>query len=343
MGKKDVLMIFDYLVPRPRGYDFKEEFKGEECTAYREVYESLKRSGHSVRLLAIHDDIKPLIEEVDGKKPDIVFNLADLFRNKTHMDKNIAGVLEMLDVVYTGATPENLFICNDKALSKKILTFHRIKVPNFHTFYRGHKVYRPKKLRLPLIVKPLGEEASRGISQASVADTDESFQERVRFIHENMNLDAIAEEYIEGREFYVSMLGNGRIKVFPLRELKFGQLSGEEPKIATYRAKWDPAYRDKWQIKNVFAGRLPEGWERSIANVCKRAYKALNMQSYARIDVRVTPEGEVYVIEANANPNLASDDEFQLSADKGGMPFDRLVEKIMELGFKKNTLQEGSA
>ncbi|MFH1395279.1 MAG: ATP-grasp domain-containing protein [Candidatus Omnitrophota bacterium] len=334
--KLDVLMVFDCQVSKKRGYDYKEEFEQEDCRVYRDIHRALKNNGHEVRLLGIKDDIRPLLDEVEEKKPDLVFNVADVFRSKANFDKNIAWLLEMLGVTYTGGSPANLALCNNKALSKKILSFHRIKVPNFHSFYREQPVQRPKKrMGLPIIVKPLCEEASRGISLASVIDTDPALKERVEFIHEHMQMDAIGEEYIEGREFYVSILGNKRMKALPIREMKFGLISDEESRIATYKAKWDNDYRSKWGIKNVFAGRLPEGWEEKIVTICKRAYRALHLDGYARFDVRVTPEGQVYVIEVNLNPSLERDDEFERSANKAGISFDELIQKIVFLAFNR--------
>jgi D-alanine-D-alanine ligase len=330
----DILMIFDYQVRRPRGYDFTEEFKLEECRVYKEIHNALVKNGHRVRLLAVHDDIGGLVDEIKEQKPDVVFNLVDIFRNRAHMDKNIAGVLELMDVVYTGASPEDLFVCNDKALSKKILSYHKIKVPDFHVVYRGEDITRSVSLGFPLIVKPLREEASRGISKASFVDNEKAFKERVSFIHGKMGKDAIAEEYIEGREFYISVLGDNEIRVFPLREMNFGELN-KGAGIATYRAKWDKIYRKKRGIRNVFPGRLPEGWEEKIRETCKNAYRALNMKCYARFDVRVTPRGEVYIIEVNANPSLDLEDEFHLSAKRSGLKFNKLVQEIVELAFRK--------
>lgn len=334
--KLNVLMVFDYPSSRPLGHDFEEEFKQEDCRVYSDTCRALKRKGHNVRLLGVKDDIRLLLDEIEGQRPDVVFNLADIFGGKAHLDKNIAWVLEMLGVVYTGGTPADLLVCNNKAISKQILSFHRIRTPHFYTFYRTHRIYRPrKKIRLPLIVKPLCEEASRGIALASVIDNDEALNERVKFIHENMQMDAIAEEYIEGREFYVSVLGNKRVRVLPLREIKFGQIPREESRIATYKAKWNLEYRKKWGIKNVFAGRLPEKWEERIAEICRRAYRALNLRCYVRFDVRVTPEGQIYIIEVNVNPSLEKEDEFERSADKAGIPFDDLVQKIIDLALQR--------
>ncbi|MBU2101912.1 MAG: ATP-grasp domain-containing protein, partial [Candidatus Omnitrophica bacterium] len=312
----NVLLLFDSPYAAARGYDFNKEFQDPDWNTERDVYQALIENGHAVRLLGLYDEVNVLLEEVRENKPDVIFNLAEVFKKKTYFDKNIVALLEMLEVPFTGATLASLFLCGDKALTKKILTFHRIKVPNFHTFYRGRRVWLPGRLALSLVVKPLLEEASRGIAQASVADNAEALIERVKFIHENMGMDAIAEEYIDGREFYVSVLGNKHIEVLPFREIKFGQFPQDEPRIATYKAKWDDEYRAKWEIKNVFAGRLAEGLDKKITDICKRAWRALNLRYYARFDIRVTPEDNVYILEVNANPCLACDDELAQSAQK---------------------------
>jgi len=206
----------------------------------------------------------------------------------------------MLDISYTGSSSKTLFLCNDKALHKKILRFHKIRVPKFQDFYRDYKVKLFKKLRFSLIVKPLADEASRGISQASVVDNEQAFLDRINFIHVNMKMDAIAEEYIPGRELYITIIGNKRIEVLPFREMKFGnERSADEPRIAIYKAKWDKKYREKWGLKNTFPGKLANGVQQNLEEICKRAYRVLNMQSYARFDVRVTQSGRTFIIEAN--------------------------------------------
>jgi len=335
MKKLKVLLIFDSPYAKPRGYDFKEEFKDFDWDTERYAYEALLENGHDVRILGLHNDIRLLLDDIQDYKPDIVFNLVEVFNQKSHLDKNVAAVLEMLGVPFTGASPMSLLICGDKALSKKILSFHRIKVPGFYTFYRNHHIWLPKKLKVPLIVKPLYEEASRGISQASVVDNEEALIERVKFIHESMKTDAIAEEYIDGREFYVGVLGIKRIKVLPLREMKFGESFGDEPRIATYKAKWDFDYREKWGIKNMFAGRLSDGLQEKIEDICKRAYRALNMLGYARFDIRVSQDSKIYILEANANPSLDKDDELGQASERAGISYPKLIQKIINLGFKR--------
>ncbi|MBU1862512.1 MAG: ATP-grasp domain-containing protein [Candidatus Omnitrophica bacterium] len=333
--KLNILLLFDSPYSKPRGYDYAEEFQSSDWEAESDVSKALCALGHKVRLLGLYNDIIPLIEEIKSEKADVVFNLAEVFNQKSHLEKNIVCVLEMLGVIQTGASAASLFICNDKALTKKILNFHRIKVPQFHTFYRGHRIWLPKTLKLPLVVKPLCEEASRGIAQASVTDSEESFCERVRFIHETMKHDAIAEEYIDGRELYVGVFGNKRITVLPPTEIKFGTMSEDEPRIATYKAKWDNQYRKKWGIRNVFSARLAHGVEEKVKDTCERAYRALNMRCYARFDVRMTAENQVFIIEANANPSIGRYEDFAMAAEKIGISYQKLMQRIIDLAFRR--------
>ncbi|MFH1578032.1 MAG: ATP-grasp domain-containing protein [Candidatus Omnitrophota bacterium] len=335
LKKLKILLLFDSPYSRPRGYDFQEEFKNTDWDTERDVYQALIGCGYEVSILGIYNKIDILLAEIEEFKPDVIFNLAEVFNQKTHLDKNIVALLEMLEVHHTGASSTSLFICNNKALTKKILAYHRINIPKFHTFYRNRKIWLPKRLKLPLIVKPLCEEASRGISLASIVDNQASLIERVKFIHEKMNADVIVEEYIDGRELYVSILSNKRMRVLPLREMKFSQFPEDEPRIATYKAKWDDSYRKKWGIKSVFAGKLPNGVDKKIINVCKKAYQVLNMQCYARLDIRVTPSGSVYIIEVNANPCIARYDEVAQAAEKVGISYEGLIKKIVTLALAR--------
>jgi D-alanine-D-alanine ligase len=335
MSKKTkVLLLFDSPYVKPRGYDYVEEFKDEEnWYTEKDVYRALLDNGYQVCLLGLCDSIEPLFEQVREIPPDVIFNLAEVFNQKSHLDKNVAAVLEMLGVPYTGASAANLFVCNDKALAKKILRFHRIPVARFHTFYRKHKVWLPKYLKLPLVVKPLSEEASRGISLASIVDSEAAMMERVSFIHHNMNRDAIVEEYIEGREMYATVFGTKRLQVFSLREMIFGNLPEDEPRIATYKAKWDDKYRARWDIRSVFVSKISSSLEKKIKDICKRAYRALNLEGYVRFDIRVREDERVYIIEPNANPCIARVDEVAQSAQKDGITYPALIRKIVSLAL----------
>jgi D-alanine-D-alanine ligase len=329
-----VLQVFHTPYATPRGYDFKEEFADpDNMYTEKDVYEALLANGYQVRLLGLYNDIRFLLDEIDEFKPDVIFNMVEVFNNRTQLEKNVGALLQMLGLPYTGASAEALSICNDKALSKKLLRYHRLRVARFQTFYKGYRVKRPVWVKLPAIIKPLCEEASRGISQSSIVETDDAFVERIRFIHEKMDMDAIAEEYIEGRELYVTVMGQKQLTVFPPREMTFGKLPEDEPRIATYKAKWDTRYRTRWGIKSVFANKIDDEILARIDDTCKRAYRALNMNSYVRFDIRLTPQGRVYIIEPNANPCIAKEDEVAQSADKMGISYPQLIRKIVSMAM----------
>jgi D-alanine-D-alanine ligase len=268
----------------------------------------------------------------------VIFNLADQFKNNRGFDQNIVSFLEMQGVPFTGCSATGLVLCKHKGISKKILHYHRIHVPNFVVIPRGQRIARPKQLKFPILVKPVKEEASYGISQASFVETDEQFKERAAFIHESHDADVIAEEYIEGRELYVGLMGNSRLKVFPIRELVFREVPPDEPKIATYRAKWDEEYRKRWGLRNKFAEGLDPGLIQRIEGTCRRIYRLLTIDGYARIDLRLTPKNEIYFIEANPNPILAEDEDFAQAAGKAGLPYPRLIDRIIRQGM--NTLRD---
>lgn len=332
----DVLLVCDTPYFTPRGYDFSNEFKELDWETERDIYRALKQNGHKVTLLGVYDDIGILLEEIKENRPDVIFNLTEVFRDKVYLEKNMAWLIEMLGIPYTGASPTAILICNNKALTKEMLNFHQIKVPGFGIFYRNYRRSIPLNyFRFPVIAKPLCEEASRGISRASVVDDRGLLAERIKFIHQKMNMDAIIEEYIEGRELYVSVIGNKKIRILPAREMRFTKISNGKHRLATYRAKWDSNYRRKWGIRNSFARGLPEELNKKIENTCKRAYRALNMQSYVRFDLRISPDLEVYIIEANANPCLARYDEVGASAEKAGISYNKLIQNLISLAFQR--------
>ena len=338
--KLKVLMLFYSPCQKPRGYDYKEEFADpDNMYTEKDVLGALKALDHEVSLLGVFNDIAPLFEEIRENKPDVIFNMMEVFNDRSNLEKNMAAVLELLGIPFTGASSGVMFLCNNKALSKKIFTFHHIKVSRFTTYYRGKHVGLPPKFKLPAVIKPLCEEASRGISQASIVDNKEAFIERIKFIHDNMQMDAIAEEYIDGREFYAGVMGHKQVTLLPPREMLFTNFPEGEPRIATYKAKWDDDYRKKWGIKSVDAAKISDGLLAKVEDVCKRAYRALDMDSYVRFDIRVTPQEEVYIIEPNANPCIAKIDEIAQSALKAGISYEDLIQKVLDLAILRHEHQ----
>ena len=327
--KLKVLALFDAMGPPPADGDLSAELKTEDRKTERNVLDALTKLGHTAEHLVIFDDLDPLRQKLQAFQPDVIFNLADQFKNNRAFDQNIASFLEMQGLHFTGCGSSGLLLCKHKGISKKILGYHRIHVPAFVTIARGKRIARPRKLQFPILVKPLKEEASLGISQASFVETDEQFKERVQFIHEKYDNDVIAEEYIEGRELYVAILGNHRLQVFPIRELVFKEVPPDEPKIATYKAKWDEEYRKRWGLENRFAEGLEPVVVRKIEQTCKRIYRLLTIDGYARIDLRLNPKNEIYFIEANPNPILAEDEDFAQSVQRAGIAYPELINRIM--------------
>jgi len=330
--KLKVLVLCDSIEAPPPDHSLDEYLAGDRDTEAN-VLEAFGKLNHVTDHLVIFDSLEPLRQKLESFQPDIVFNLADQFRNNRAFDQNIVSFLEMHGIPFTGCGSTGLTLCKHKAISKKILSYHRIHVPGFTVIPRGRRGVRPKRLKFPVLVKPLKEEASYGIAQASFVETDEQFRERVQFIHEKFDNDVIAEEYIEGRELYVSLMGNQRVQAFPIRELVFAQVPPDEPKIATYKAKWDEEYRQRWGLQNEFAKDLDPNVVRAIQQTCKRIYRLLTIDGYARIDLRLTPKNEIYFIEANPNPVLASYEDFAQSAHKAGLEYPQLVERIVRNGM----------
>lgn len=332
--KLKILALFDAITPTTLDQDLSAELKTEDWKTEANVLAALAELGHATEHLAIFDDLDLLRQKLQSFQPDLIFNLADQFKNNRAFDQNIASFLEMHGVPFTGCGSTGLTLCKHKAISKKILGYHRIRVPEFTVIGRGKRCARPARLKFPIVVKPLKEEASYGISQASFVETDDQFKERVQFIHTSHDCDVIAEEYIAGRELYVSVLGNHRLEAFPIRELVFKEVPPDEPKIATYRAKWDEEYRKRWGLQNQFAENLDPALAKDIVQTCKRIYRLLTIDGYARVDLRVTPNNEIYFIEANPNPILAADEDFAQSAQKAGLAYPQLVERIIRTGLK---------
>jgi D-alanine-D-alanine ligase len=264
--------------------------------------------------------------------PDIAFNLLVHFHGVAVYDQHVVSYLELLRKRYTGCNPTGLLLARDKAISKQLLAFHRIRVPRFAVFPLGRKARRPRKLSYPLVVKSLYEEASLGISQASLVTSDEKLEERVAFMHETFGVDVIAEEYIDGRELYVGVVGNRRLHAFPVWEMMMDQLPDKAPRIATRKVKWDLAYQKKYHIDTA-AAELPPGMSEQILKISTNIYRVLKMSGYARIDFRLAPDGKVYVLEANPNPDLQRAEDFAQSAKAGGVEYPVLIQRIVNLGL----------
>jgi D-alanine-D-alanine ligase len=299
-----------------------------------DVCANLRLQGHDVQPLGVADDLGVIRKTIDEWKPHITFNLLEDFHDVAIFDQNVVSYLELLRIPYTGCNPRGLLLARDKSLSKKLLAYHRISVPDFAVVPIGRTARRPKRLAYPLIVKSLIKEASEGISQASVVDDDEKLRQRVKFIHDTIGTDAIVERYIDGRELYVGVLGNHRLTVLPIWELFFTNMPDESWHIATDRVKWNRAYQQKHGIRSDEIKDLPEGLAERIQHISRRVYRTLGLSGYARIDLRLDSTGKVYVLEANPNPQLAYGEDFAESAERAGIHYQDLLQRIINLGMR---------
>lgn len=299
-----------------------------------DVVSTLQELGHEVRSLGVGEDLGVIRSAIDEWKPHITFNLLEDFHDVPVFDQNVVSYLELLRMPYTGCNPRGLLLARDKALSKKLLIYHRIPVPDFAVFRRGRAAIRPKRLEFPLIVKSLVFEGSAGISQASVVDDEQKLKQRVEFIHDHVGSDAVVERYVDGRELYVGVIGNERLRVFPVWELHFTNMPAEAWRIATDNVKWSRSYQARHGITTGQASDLPEGIGDELQRLCKRVYRTLELSGYARMDLRMEANGRIYVLEANPNPQLASREDFADSAKRAGVSYKQLVQQILNLGLR---------
>jgi D-alanine-D-alanine ligase len=328
-----VLMHPDLLPP-----DSIKGFSEQEINVWKTEYDvvtTLRKAGHDVKPLGVHDELKPIRDEIETWKPDVVLTLLEEFHGEAIYDQNVASFLELMRVPYTGCNPRGLMLARGKDLSKTLVHSHRIPVPAFAVFPIGRKVRRPSRLQLPLIVKSLNEDGSYGISQASVVDSDDKLAERVGFIHERIGTHAIAEQYIEGREIYVGIIGNDRLRVLPVWELQFGNMAQGDWLIATERAKHNPDYQERRQILHGPAKDLAPELLARIQRIAKRIYRTLELDGYARIDFRLAADGTPYFLEANPNPEIAESQEFAAAAKHVGIKYRDLLHRILALGIKR--------
>ena len=314
----------DDLEPQRR-QDVKMEF---------DVVTALRAHEHEVRVLAVTSNLGLIKEVVADWQPDIAFNMLEDFHGVPVYDHHLAAYLELLRVPYTGCNARGLMLARDKSLAKKLLTYHRVRVPHGVVFEWGHVVRPPKSLTYPRLVKSTGVESSTGICQASLVDGPAELTERVVMLQERSGGDVMAEDFVPGREFYVGVLGNQRPTVLPVWELIIANLPADAPNIATERVKFDLEYQQKMGVRTEAARGLPDGAAERIARLARRVAKALSLSGYARLDLRMTDAGEVFVLEANPNPHLARDEDFAASAAKGGIEYEDLVEQIVKLGLQ---------
>jgi D-alanine-D-alanine ligase len=295
---------------------------------------ALASGGHTFRRLAVDDAVQPIIDALTKEQPDLVFNLAESFRGKSALESNVAALLNLLDLRYTGSSPAGLILAGDKTLTKKVLAFHGILSAKFATMYRGQSDW-VGDINFPLLVKPPQEDASLGITQKSIVNDVKELLDVISSTQQEYQSAVLVEEFIDGREFYVGVIGNSKVEALPIIELDFSKFPAGLPKIASWEAKWGDDGDEKGAqfegTKSIFPTDLSEELTKKIQQVAIDSFQALRLRDYARIDLRVTANEEVYVIEANPNCYLEQNSEFARAAQKAGLEYSALIARIVDL------------
>ena len=326
-----LVLMHETLVPPERLAGFTSQQIEEFRTEY-DVVQQLKASGHEVRCIGLGDNLSELTDVIKSWRPHIAFNLAEEFQGLVNRDQHVVSFLELMKLPYTGCNPKGLVLSRDKSLSKQLLVFNGVQTPKFVVFPKGRRFVVPDELKFPLFVKSVSDDASFGIAQASIVYDSVQLKKRVEFVHTQTGSDALVEEFISGRELYVGVIGNQRLNTYPIWEMDFGLVTSDSAAIATRKVKWDAKYRLKHGIDSRQARGLSPKIKAQILEMAVRGYRALSLSGYARMDFRLSNQGQLYLLEANANPCLAAEEDFAQSAAVGGDHYARLLERILSLG-----------
>jgi D-alanine-D-alanine ligase len=310
------------------------ESSAEVDEAVRQVASALRKSGHKASILGVHGDVRKLIQGLQRRKPDLVFNMMEMWGEAVWGDMSVAGLLDLLALRYTGSGPGELYLGQDKALAKKLLAFEGILYPRFAVFSPRAGFETGGNLRMPLFVKPLRMDSSIGIDSKALVNDARALMKRVSTIHEDLDDSALAEEYIEGREFYVGILGNEDATALPPVEVDFSGLPEGAPKVLDSKAKWEEGTKEYEGTRSVIA-EIPDELRARLQKVSLDAYRALRVRDYGRVDLRLTETGEIYVLEVNASCYLEKSSEFAMAAKAAGIEYVEVIERIVQCAMER--------
>jgi len=308
--------------------------KRKEKEDREEIFDALTKLGHEPSYYVL-DGRPQSLHGLNKCGADLVFNLTESYAGDDTKEMNVAAYMDLIGLPYTGGGPHAHFLAQDKATAKKMFAFHGIRTPYFATAYRGN-IDHAHDVKFPLIVKPQLEDGSIGIDAEAVVSSVKELMERVEYVQNEFDSPALIEEYIEGREIYAAILGSyERTEVLPLVELDLSQLPKGTPRIASRDVKFETESKAYKVTKSAIAENLDEETTKKLSDTAVAAYRAVKLRDYGRIDMRLTPDGEVYVIEANPNPWLSSKHEFAMAAKKSGRSYTELIKSILELALER--------
>ena len=314
-------------------YEDRDTAVVEHDEVVEEVAGALSAAGHQPVLLSVYDDLRELVDKLAEQKPDLVFNLCETFAGRDANEGNVTAALVLLGQRFTGTGPVGMALRQDKAITKKLLQFHDVACPKFAIFDTENLEFAGK-MRFPVFVKPMRGDASVGVHDSSLVRNYDSLIERVDFIHKDLQDAALVEEYIEGREFYVGVLGNDPAEALPIIEMDFSKLPQGYPHIYGWEAKFDHASRQFESVNAIVATDLAPETRHRITSSALGAVYALQVRDYARVDIRLAQDGMPYVIEVNANPYLERTSAFAIAALQAGMGYNTLINRIVQIAWK---------
>jgi len=345
-SKKTVAVIYNEAapelyqkqeVPEPEKLNFIPYFEVEDKTPMEEYEifaDRIRKRGFNCYTVNIMDDFHFLIHNLTEKRPDVVFNFVELFLNNPKLEMNVTGLYELLQIPYTGAPPLALANCQSKVFTKRLLSSYGVTTPNFQVVKTFEERYK-HSLRYPIIVKPAFEDASVGIDFNAVVHNNSELSSKVNYIFNEFKQPALLEEFIDGRELNVAVMGDEDPIVLPISEIDFSEMPDHLPNIVSYQAKWDPLHEAYHKTIPICPAILPTRIRKKAEKVALTAFRAMGVRDYARIDMRLSKENEIYVLEVNPNPDLTEGAGFMRSAEAAGLSYAEVLEKIIKLALAR--------
>jgi D-alanine-D-alanine ligase len=352
MRRQKIKVAIVYNEPEPEMYqkqlgnsdsgktDFVPYFEVDKTTPmeeYEYVAERLKNVGFNAITLNIKDNLQLLLGKLKEEKPDVIFNFVEIFNENSRFEMNIVGLYELLGIPYTGAPALSLANCQNKILAKRLLSSHGIRIPRFFIVPKKSSRY-VHKLNYPLLVKPPFEDASVGIENESIVTNSKQLRERIEYVLKYFAPPVLVEEFIEGRELNVAVMGDRRLRVLPISEIDFSEMPDHLHNIVSYQAKWDPHHESYHKTIPKCPAPLPQNMERKAKEIAFKAFKVMGCRDYARVDMRLSKENKLFVLEVNPNPDLTEGAGFMRSAEHAGMTYGQALKRIVKYALSRDSL-----
>jgi len=322
--------------------EFKTYFEVDKTTPMEEydyVTKKLISVGFNVYTLNIKDNLELMLKNLKDEKPDVIFNFVEIYKDNPRLEMNIVGLFELMEIPYTGAPAMGLANCQNKILAKRLLSSAAIRIPHFFIVYAKSARY-PHKLNYPLLVKPAFEDASVGIENESIVNNGKQLKKRIEHVLKQYNQPALVEEFIEGRELNVAVMGDKRLRVLPISEIDFSTMPDHLHNIVSFQAKWDPHHESYHKTIPICPASLPKNIEKRAKELAFKAFKVMGCRDYARVDMRLSKDNKLYVLEVNPNPDITEGAGFMRSAQHAGMTYAQALKRIVKYALGRSKVKK---